>query len=790
MLILLVILLTMTSRSGTKKFYAVAKGRKVGIFNNWPETDLYVHKFSGARFQGFKTWAEAKNALDEAGLQPSDYDETSCNDPTSAVSSTEVVSHHKSPSAPPASCSDSHLQMDVFALPNECDEEIFTNDNPDVLLSFETNIPVCLDVPLSCKSDSEISFTINPDTENIYPSSKQSYVTDNLSNYQMYEQSNSLSDETELKQKVHADDFGTSGSVSKTCILDAPKPDYEKLFINTEHELSCIKETLSSLQTNIEQIQNHLDITKNDNKLLTETIKELQRQNSDLNALLRNQNKQIEELIKQQDFSGSVLMGIKQSVSTPELSDEAKMTLDNDNAIDPNLTHKTESSTFLTVEEKVVNLGNSNSNTNVSGRSSPSSIKTDDSIVDEEDIDILSSHTFYRSLSTARKQTLSHTYSFFLPDTCTNVLIGDSNMRNIKKKWLDKSGATEVRTFPGASIKKLRDIIDSSDYAYPFVKKVTLCAGTIDCNRSYIDCQRITSDVTNLLDIAKEIFPNAVISFTAIPPQSNHKINTNIVSVNTAIRKLLANTKYQFLKCEGLWYYVDHRTGQIDRGIIQGQVHFTSRGLSAFLQAVSIFFFPIHKSSLHKNHNESGDLSHTRFSQNPLNNNSRGSSMRKPSLTPLQDKDPVSQEGSIDGNHSARQNLQVGGEVNNKDSISTFFSNQRSHNANTETKTQCHEGLSMHPDIDRRELCEPPFPNSTVFPHVPFHGNINGSNLHTFSHQPNTPMSQIQLQYLRYAQHLHRMNLMPLNFWQPPIPLPQMVPAQFTSQSGISQHQC
>ncbi len=41
------------------KFYAVARGRKTGIFRSWPEAERQVKGFAGARFKSFKTEQEA-----------------------------------------------------------------------------------------------------------------------------------------------------------------------------------------------------------------------------------------------------------------------------------------------------------------------------------------------------------------------------------------------------------------------------------------------------------------------------------------------------------------------------------------------------------------------------------------------------------------------------------------------------------------------------------------------------------------------------------------------------------
>jgi ribonuclease HI len=50
----------------SKKYYAVLKGRKTGIFTSWEECEEQVNGFSGAVYKSFKTRGEAEAAL---GLQ-------------------------------------------------------------------------------------------------------------------------------------------------------------------------------------------------------------------------------------------------------------------------------------------------------------------------------------------------------------------------------------------------------------------------------------------------------------------------------------------------------------------------------------------------------------------------------------------------------------------------------------------------------------------------------------------------------------------------------------------------
>jgi ribonuclease HI len=55
---------------GSKKYYAVFKGRKTGIFLSWQECQEQVTGFSGALYKSFKTQGEAEEALEIARKTP------------------------------------------------------------------------------------------------------------------------------------------------------------------------------------------------------------------------------------------------------------------------------------------------------------------------------------------------------------------------------------------------------------------------------------------------------------------------------------------------------------------------------------------------------------------------------------------------------------------------------------------------------------------------------------------------------------------------------------------------
>ncbi len=54
-----------------KKFYAIAKGRKPGIYDNWPAAQAQVMGFAGAVYKGFPSRAEAEAWLKRPSYGPS-----------------------------------------------------------------------------------------------------------------------------------------------------------------------------------------------------------------------------------------------------------------------------------------------------------------------------------------------------------------------------------------------------------------------------------------------------------------------------------------------------------------------------------------------------------------------------------------------------------------------------------------------------------------------------------------------------------------------------------------------
>merc|ERR1712080_159407 len=68
-----------TREMGKWAFYAVAKGRKVGIFSTWNECKLQTEGFNGARFKGFNSRDDAQRFVQSKGNVMSNSTKTSNN---------------------------------------------------------------------------------------------------------------------------------------------------------------------------------------------------------------------------------------------------------------------------------------------------------------------------------------------------------------------------------------------------------------------------------------------------------------------------------------------------------------------------------------------------------------------------------------------------------------------------------------------------------------------------------------------------------------------------------------
>lgn len=70
-----------------KKFYAVKKGRTVGIFDNWTDCKASVDGYPGTVYKGFASLAEARAYMGDA-----DTEAEACNDAGTSVSASAIES--------------------------------------------------------------------------------------------------------------------------------------------------------------------------------------------------------------------------------------------------------------------------------------------------------------------------------------------------------------------------------------------------------------------------------------------------------------------------------------------------------------------------------------------------------------------------------------------------------------------------------------------------------------------------------------------------------------------------
>lgn len=56
-----------------KKYYAVSRGRRIGVLDVWSYTKKQVDGYSGAKFQGFETLKEAVEYMKEEMPQTKEY---------------------------------------------------------------------------------------------------------------------------------------------------------------------------------------------------------------------------------------------------------------------------------------------------------------------------------------------------------------------------------------------------------------------------------------------------------------------------------------------------------------------------------------------------------------------------------------------------------------------------------------------------------------------------------------------------------------------------------------------
>ena len=211
-----------------------------------------------------------------------------------------------------------------------------------------------------------------------------------------------------------------------------------------------------------------------------------------------------------------------------------------------------------------------------------------DDISDDAEQAILQSHPLFMAQD-LKTSNISKLPTLKLPDTCSKVLIGDSNVQSLYKKKFDSSGQTEIRTLRNASYLKVCNILNSVEEPFLGVRKVAFCLGTVDCNRKYVNFQQIIDDVDNLITMAKKVFPSAIIYLVNVAPQMNPKTNNLIVDLNNKLKHHLRNTDVYFVKSDDLWRHVDDK-GKPEKRMLIGNTQLSSPAVDILLHSLREIF--------------------------------------------------------------------------------------------------------------------------------------------------------------------------------------------------------
>ena len=208
-----------------------------------------------------------------------------------------------------------------------------------------------------------------------------------------------------------------------------------------------------------------------------------------------------------------------------------------------------------------------------------------------------------------------------IPKHSKSILIGDSNLKNVIKHKLDKSGETEIRSYRGHSSVNIKQKLQNSKSTYHQIEKVSLCIGTVDVLQKY-SCNEITNNYKSMLSEVEMTFPNAKICIISIPPTKDGKTNLFIKRVNMNLQKLQTD-KISYKHSDVLWAHVNDASGLPDREILYDDIHLSNRGLGLHLRSVLSYLFPTnretkfiqHKITVESEKDIQKKLSHTNKTQ-------------------------------------------------------------------------------------------------------------------------------------------------------------------------------
>jgi hypothetical protein len=176
-----------------------------------------------------------------------------------------------------------------------------------------------------------------------------------------------------------------------------------------------------------------------------------------------------------------------------------------------------------------------------------------------------------------------------LATSATKLLIGDSNMRRINMKRLNREGEIQVKTISGARISTLQQAIAGMSTTKA-IKKLVLHAGTNNIagrRRETDSVAQCVEQYVSLLDTARSKMPDAKIAVCAVPPLKPWGLCKAVRQLNGELRDLCRKRGVAFLSHEALWQVDDY--GKLDPDILTDDVHFSQLGLGLYLRETKEF---------------------------------------------------------------------------------------------------------------------------------------------------------------------------------------------------------
>ena len=596
---------------GKIKFYAVSTGRRTGIYTSWNEAEKQV---TGYRHCSYKSYTTLQEALQDMRVNGHD-------DPP--------IFRHRDVHV---TSSDSNLTTNVTYV------DTLPPDSPTHQMVMELEHPeICLD-----HLNVNRSFSC-PDVNTNSVTSCSNTMLKEMNNIDSVIQSHNVSSESEVELTLKIDtsenhNTNSTNSITssgKTMMNDNTKVMFDLIMLmndkieNLEKKLDVQIEMnqklVDTIQTNTVNQQKHdegiYDSLFTEQKKVDKLINEVQSLSNKCDSISESQSK------LQRDNDSMIFTQKSLNQSHNNLNDKLLQTQDTLNSFDTKFSevldkvrqlndhqnhliqeHQTKSGQHTNVASSI-GLNNPNDHivhdqqeieinkqvpqkTNSLNESfTPSSTKDDgeDENNDLSDIIILD-HPMIKKLESTRNNNHKKVPYLHLPDTCRNVILGDSNMRSVNKTRLDRTKVSDIRTYRGASVKTLTEIIASTESVFPNVERVSLCIGSIDCARRYLDCQHLIRDYENLIFEVKQVFPTAQIAIIAIPPQSQSDTNKMIMQVNQALKHLAKKLNVVFGQCDSLWMHVT-KDGHVDNIILVDNIHLSPFGLGLLLRSVTSFLF-------------------------------------------------------------------------------------------------------------------------------------------------------------------------------------------------------